>query len=248
MAGMRRPRGGGTNPLAGVGGLRAVVGLVLLTGLATAAAALVMALPGPPRWLVGLLAGAQVLTSAALLIALRSVAGLRVEVDRRVRGEQLLSYAATHDPLTGAVNRRTMFAALERAVAVRTPVTVLFADLNGFKAVNDAHGHQVGDELLQVVAARLRGVVRPDDVVARYGGDEFVVLATGLGAEAAAGLAQRCRAALGTPVWVSGLQLPIGASVGLAHADRPADAEALLASADAAMYQAKRSAGHSSAA
>lgn len=244
----------GTRTRLGVGAvrrawsLRATAALVLLTGLATAAAALVMALPGPPRWLVGLLAGAQVLTSAALLIALRSVAGLRVEVDRRVRGEQLLSYAATHDPLTGAVNRRTMFAALERAVGARTPVTVLFADLNGFKGVNDAHGHHVGDELLQVVAARLRGVVRPEDVVARYGGDEFVVLATGLGAEAAAGLAQRCRAALAAPVWVSGLQLPIGASVGLAHADRPTDAEALLASADAAMYQAKRGVGQSSAA
>jgi len=165
----------------------------------------------------------------------------RVERDRRTRHE------ADTDPLTGLANRRalerTLGAALMRAQARERCVAVLMLDLNGFKAVNDRHGHAAGDEALREVARRLRRCVRERDLVARLGGDEFVVVLTDLGADAAVDTVERVRAALAEPIAVDhGTDVELRAAIGVAGF--PADAATvadLLSVADRAMYAAKAS-------
>ncbi len=117
----------------------------------------------------------------------------------------------------------------------------MFLDLDGFKDVNDRHGHAAGDAVLRGVADRLRAGVRPSDTVARVGGDEFVILvenATDAGLEA---LRSRLRRAVCAPIEVAGQTLNVGVSVGVARADRGATTpQDLLSRADARMYDAKR--------
>jgi diguanylate cyclase (GGDEF)-like protein len=169
------------------------------------------------------------------------------DVTERVREQQQLSHAALHDRLTGLPNRAMLEArwtALQAGwtSADRRPA-VVFGDLDGFKAVNDEHGHAVGDATLRAVAARLSAVLRSGDVLGRYGGDEFVVLVEGAGPELTQQLADRLRAALREPVHVHGRVVQVGMSVGLAvpaSADEPL--EELLHRADEAMYDAKRGA------
>jgi diguanylate cyclase (GGDEF)-like protein/PAS domain S-box-containing protein len=165
----------------------------------------------------------------------------RVEQDRRMRHE------ADTDPLTGLANRRalerTLDAAIGRAQARARCVAVLMLDLNGFKAVNDQHGHAAGDEALCEVARRLRRCVRERDLVARLGGDEFVVVLTDLGADAAVDTVERVRAALAEPIAVNhGTDVELRAAIGVAGfpADGTTVAE-LLSVADQGMYAAKAS-------
>ena len=150
-----------------------------------------------------------------------------------------LAEAASTDALTGLANRRSLFAALEDDAG---PGAVLFCDLDRFKAVNDDHGHHVGDELLRLVAARLQGCVRGDDLVARTGGDEFVVLSRGAERAAADDLARRIGAVVGEPYRVFGMDVCVGVSVGVAH-DPTRLTEATLVEADRALFAAKV-AGH----
>jgi diguanylate cyclase (GGDEF)-like protein/PAS domain S-box-containing protein len=165
---------------------------------------------------------------------------LRVEEDRRTRHE------ADTDPLTGLANRRalerTLASALARAGVRGRTAAVLMLDLDGFKAINDRHGHAAGDAALREVARRLRRCVRERDLVARLGGDEFVVLLTDVGGSsgAAAEACARVNAALAEPVALERAEVPLGAAIGVATfpADG-ADAPALLAHADRAMYAAK---------
>ncbi len=159
--------------------------------------------------------------------------------------DHALSMAAT-DALTGLPNRRGLNQALADALPRCTPSrlsAVYLLDLDGFKPVNDAHGHEVGDRLLVAVAERLRSQVRVLDVVARLGGDEFVVLANGLqGAQQAALLGDDLLAAFDRPFEIDGLSLRLGATVGYALAPLDGDdATTLLQRADAAMYSGKRS-------
>jgi diguanylate cyclase (GGDEF)-like protein len=120
---------------------------------------------------------------------------------------------------------------------------VLFLDLDAFKAVNDTHGHLVGDAVLRAVAARLTTAVRPGDTVARLGGDEFVVLVEGATAEGVAALADRLRVAVSAPILLGDLDLHVGVSVGLALSQGGATEPAtLLGRADRGMYDEKRSA------
>ena len=118
---------------------------------------------------------------------------------------------------------------------------MLFLDLDGFKAVNDAQGHHVGDELLGIVAERLTNSVRPGDLVARLGGDEFAILVTGPDAEeGAVWAAERVRRALSAPFVLDGRELALGASTGIAISDTGDEtADQLLRNADLAMYRAK---------
>jgi diguanylate cyclase (GGDEF)-like protein/PAS domain S-box-containing protein len=168
-----------------------------------------------------------------LVVTFRDVTALR-------HAEERLAFAATHDPLTGLANRPLLIDRLELALSRRQgALAVVFVDLDGFKAVNDRHGHQVGDETLVRVAQAIEAAVRPADTVARLGGDEFVVVADDLGPSEAESLAKRLTAAVGD-VRVGALGLE--ASVGIATA-RPDDtADALLRRADAAMYAQKASA------
>jgi diguanylate cyclase (GGDEF)-like protein/PAS domain S-box-containing protein len=171
------------------------------------------------------------------------IAALEDITDRR-RMESQLAHRATHDPLTNLPNRALLEDRLEQACARLTRggerVALLFCDLDGFKEINDQHGHTVGDEVLVEVARRLRRVLRPADTVARLGGDEFVVVCEATDAEAAAEVADRIADALDVPFLVAGTRARIGVSVGIASTSDPTmDPSELLLLADQAMYRQK---------
>jgi diguanylate cyclase (GGDEF)-like protein len=151
-----------------------------------------------------------------------------------------LEHLASHDVLTDLPNRSLLSRRLSDLLAARRPLTLLYVDLDRFKPVNDLFGHGTGDEVLRRVADRLRATVSPSDVVARVGGDEFVVLAVGVTEPAAATLlATRIRDRLREPYLLPTGVVVIGASVGAAIATPGVTAETLLHAADDAMYQAK---------
>jgi diguanylate cyclase (GGDEF)-like protein/PAS domain S-box-containing protein len=147
-----------------------------------------------------------------------------------------------HDPLTGLLNRAALFDrlahALARAAREDRPLGVLFLDLDGFKGVNDALGHAIGDRVLAVAAQRLDAAVRRSDTVARLGGDEFVVLAEDTGEEVVGALVERVRAALAEPMPAGDGAVTLGASIGVVLA-RGGHAADVLREADVAMYRAK---------
>jgi diguanylate cyclase (GGDEF)-like protein len=149
------------------------------------------------------------------------------------------------DELTGLVNRGEFRRALEAALTdTAHPTALLFLDLDGFKAVNDRFGHGAGDEVLKIVAARLRGRVRQQDILARYGGDEFaLVLHPVANREAAEVCARRILEGLSEPVSLrgQGAKIALTASLGLAIAPEDAStSDELVALADQRMYEAKR--------
>jgi diguanylate cyclase (GGDEF)-like protein/PAS domain S-box-containing protein len=165
------------------------------------------------------------------------------DITERKHGEARLEHLATRDDLTGLPNRawinQHLHALLDQA-SKHASTTVLFIDLNRFKEVNDSMGHAAGDRLLQQVSQRLQSCMRPGDVVARLGGDEFVVAANCAGRDAAAAIAQRLIAALKAPFQVDGLEICVGASIGISLSDGGAlTPECLFQNADTAMYRAK---------
>ena len=167
-----------------------------------------------------------------------------VLADSQRESEAALAFAARHDILTGLANRALLLNRLAGALDRVTPgggraVTVQFLDLDRFKVVNDGIDHAAGDALLKAVAARLLQSVRAEDVVARFGGDEFVVLAEVADAEEALGLAGRLVAGLAAPFDIAGRELTVTASVGVVVTDDASDADAVVRDADTAMYRAK---------
>lgn len=163
---------------------------------------------------------------------------------RSSRSEQRAQYQAAHDTLTGLPNRAALLAQLSHDTIPpqsALPLSVMFIDLDGFKLVNDQYGHGAGDELIACAAARVRGVLRRDDIAARYGGDEFVVAAR-LGRRDAQTLAQRLIDALVEPFHLEAGEVAISASIGIACADGSAykSLSDLITEADAAMYDAKQ--------
>ncbi|MDT8909989.1 EAL domain-containing protein [Amycolatopsis sp. PS_44_ISF1] len=152
-----------------------------------------------------------------------------------------LAYDATHDPLTRLANRTLVLDRLDRRAPGR-PSTVLFLDLDKFKVINDSLGHSFGDQVLRVIGERLSRAAGAEDVVGRFGGDEFVVVTRAATDEGEArALAGHVRAVLAEPIEVRGRQLHLGASIGvvLVGPDDQRSAEDLLRDADVAMYQAK---------
>ncbi|WP_127498784.1 putative bifunctional diguanylate cyclase/phosphodiesterase [Actinoplanes solisilvae] len=152
---------------------------------------------------------------------------------------------AHHDPITGLPNRALFLKILNRVLASRgtmaDPTSVLFIDLDRFKAVNDSLGHDAGDQLLALVARRLRGCVRASDTTARLGGDEFAALLHDLPVEAAQFVGERIVAAIKEPFRVAGREVFVGASVGVAVSrEARQNSEELLHNADVAMYRAKK--------
>jgi diguanylate cyclase (GGDEF)-like protein len=147
---------------------------------------------------------------------------------------------AYEDELTGLGNRRAMLAQVTKAIRQRRPVHLVLADLDGFKAVNDTYGHDVGDLVLRVVAARLTAEAGAGNFVARLGGDEFAVVTQGDDPALLPVLTDRLRVVLLRPIPVGGDQVTVGASIGTAtRTPRDASPCDLFIRADAAMYRAK---------
>lgn len=176
--------------------------------------------------------------------------GVRVAIGREVtelrQAERELEHLATHDPLTGLLNRqglqRELHLMVENAKASGDGFALLYMDLDGFKAVNDRGGHDVGDRLLRDVGQRLRQGVRQSDLVGRMGGDEFVVLLPCCrNPEAARKVAESLRARLRPSFAMPDGEIALDASVGVAcFPEDASEPEALLAYADRAMYAIKR--------
>ena len=160
------------------------------------------------------------------------------------RLKEQLRHQAYHDPLTGLANRAMFAEQVEALLAARQPgldAVVLFLDLDDFKLVNDTLGHGAGDRLLRVVAERINGCVRSEDLAARLGGDEFAVLLLDTpNLDRSMSVAQRIIEALQVPFQIGGHEISVGASIGIAATSRSDDsADVLLRNADVAMYTAK---------
>ena len=231
----RLPAGGPTATMA------RSFGPFIAAGTAVAAASLAWAYGRPPDPVLAVV----VVTLLISIVAGQVLLGLDHArlVDQVSHQAALFRDRATRDGLTGLPNRDEFSGRVELALAgpSRGHIAVLFVDLDGFKDVNDSFGHAVGDELLVEAATRLSRDVRERDVVARFGGDEFVALLTDCSDEVALEVAERLRASLSQPYHVAGHEVVVSASIGLARPDAEDDAEAALRNADLALYRAKES-------
>jgi diguanylate cyclase (GGDEF)-like protein/PAS domain S-box-containing protein len=169
------------------------------------------------------------------------------DITSRRAAEHALSFQATHDALTGLPDRLLLRDRLEQGVARldRHDATlgVLFIDLDGFKGVNDDHGHAIGDTVLVELAGRIAHAVRPGDTAARVGGDEFVVVADDVDEARSIAIAERVAAAVAAPVELDGAHITLGASIGVTLAGPGESVDDILNRADQAMYRAKRRPG-----
>ncbi|MCE9659174.1 MAG: EAL domain-containing protein [Burkholderiales bacterium] len=224
--------------------LGAAAGALLLT-LAAAAPGEASAAAPMPAWTEALLLGALVATGAVLLEALGSPPGRDHEPARRAAAAAV---APLVDSLTQLPTRvyfeDRLAAAATKCDASASRLALLFIDLDGFKPVNDTYGHSIGDLVLEQVGQRLKAMSRGKDVVARVGGDEFLLLLTNVQAdEAVAQVASRLIAGLSQPYAVEGREVMISCSVGIAMYPDGCSHAKLIARADAAMYASKRAGG-----
>src|SRR6185312_3997934 len=162
------------------------------------------------------------------------------DVTDRFESEQALYALSNFDQLTGLPNRMSLLNTLGRMTATNDRVAIFWVDLDRFKDINDVMGHLAGDQLLLETARRLRSQLRSQDVLSRHSGDSFVAVAHGFGRAQAAALAGNLLAAVSEPVSLSGHELSITASIGVAMCPEDAQAPtALLKNAEAAMYRVK---------
>lgn len=167
--------------------------------------------------------------------------------DKLVEAREEMRYKATHDGLTSLWDRTAILALLRselcRSVRTRQPVSVLLCDVDNFKQINDAHGHPIGDEVLQEVAARLQDAVRTHDAVGRYGGEEFLVVLSACGYDDVQARAEQVRLAISTPpILTAHGELFVSVSAGaitIEKWDKSIPIEPYLKQADAALYRAK---------
>jgi diguanylate cyclase (GGDEF)-like protein/PAS domain S-box-containing protein len=175
--------------------------------------------------------------------------GVFLDVSDRKRMESELERLALYDALTGLPNRALFADRLGHVLARRgreTSTAVYFLDVDRFKRINDSLGHAAGDEVLREVAKRLNGVLRPEDTVARFGGDEFTLLCESVGGVLeAVSIADRLQRSLRDPLMAGGAELRLSASIGVAlvEPNEVGDAQHLIEDADAAMYRAKERGG-----
>jgi diguanylate cyclase (GGDEF)-like protein len=177
---------------------------------------------------------------AAVAVTALVMARIGLLAAQREHAERVLRYQAAHDPLTQLPNRSQFVTRLGDELARSRRCAVLFCDLDEFKTVNDMWGHAAGDQLLIEVAHRLRGCVRGTDVVARFAGDEFLILLPGADQADAADVRARIAQATARPVRVVGGSTTVTVSVGTAIASGSTDPEDVIREADHAMYRAKR--------
>lgn len=176
-------------------------------------------------------------------LARRTVA-LETEIHAHRKARRKLANLANTDPLTGLANRRYFLQRLTRKLDQTVTGTgcgwLLYLDLDGFKPVNDENGHEIGDEVLKVVAERLRGLVRDEDLAARIGGDEFALLLAdaGSGSDGDA-VARRAESVLSMPMSIDDLQIQVGCSIGVVVLEPGRDARQVLSEADSEMYRVK---------
>ena len=199
--------------------------------------------------LVGLVAigrrDAEIRSHPDVLERLEGMADLAATAFVNARFLESVQNEALQDPLTGLANTRLLARAADHALASGSgptgehPVALLFVDLDGFKPVNDEHGHDTGDDVLRICGLRLKSAVRDTDTVARIGGDEFVVLMPNAGRVAAEATAARLRARLVEPIPIAGGEVRLSGSVGIALASSGDDFRSLLKRADEEMYVAK---------
>ncbi len=184
--------------------------------------------------------------------AFRRSTSLRVHNERLVHDlesmNELLEHRAHSDALTGLANRAGLWTELERRQGDPDDTTVLFIDLDGFKPINDRFGHTAGDEVLRLVAERLSAVVRSGDIVARMGGDEFVVIAHGFDDSDAEAFGARVRRIIEEPMAVHNHSLTISAAIGVATHQPENSMQTTLAEADKLMYAMKHARRAASAA
>ena len=175
---------------------------------------------------------------------MQAIANVLANAIERRRNEERTQHEALHDPLTGLPNRNLFLDRLQHALSVaarrETSIAVLFLDLDQFKLVNDSLGHAAGDELLAAVAPRIEQALRPGDTVARFGGDEFAVLAEDVGNErGATRIAERIAEELARPFILREREHFVSASIGISIGSGGEAPEALIRDADAALYRAK---------
>lgn len=174
-----------------------------------------------------------------------ALARIRAQLHGSQAGERLARHLARHDPLTTLPNRSSFLERLDQALSLeRSPrhtLAVMYIDLDGFKPINDRHGHGIGDEVLRIVALRLIHAVRAEDVVSRLGGDEFACLvADWQDREQLARLARKMFDAVAAPLSVGSIRTTVLPSIGIAmYPADGLDSEQLMHNADAAMYRAK---------
>ncbi|MDQ1449753.1 MAG: hypothetical protein QOC79_2724, partial [Actinomycetota bacterium] len=216
---------------------------LLLLGSSLGATSVVVILTGADspatRWV---LVGLSILLSAAVVLR------FALAVRARESAQEALAYRATHDELTGTVNRVLLIDRIGHALTrtrTREPLAVLYLDLDRFKSINDTLGHQVGDQLLVEVARRITETLRRSDTLGRFGGDEFVVLCEDIEPELASKVAERVVAAVAMPLRIGTATLHVTVSVGIAVSDGDeTEVDVLIRSADEAMYAAKRAGGN----
>ncbi|MHA7295309.1 EAL domain-containing protein [Arthrobacter sp. HLT1-21] len=169
--------------------------------------------------------------------------GTALDITERKLGEQALERLAFQDPLTGLANRAFLAESIEQAIVDcegrGTQVGVLFLDVDRFKVINDGLGHAAGDSLLVQLAARLLAAVRPEDTLARFAGDEFVIVCADMSGDSAQKLARRIRAAVQAPFELLEREVFVDVSIGIAISRSGDTPETLLRNSDAAMYRAK---------
>lgn len=226
-----------------------IMGLAVVSMHYTAmASAQIHAVPGTEFGGVMLPEYGMAITIAAVMGGILAMGAMAARVEQKAIHDVLEELAYT-DTLTGLPNRVALGRQLDHAMAVcgrlDTYLAVLFVDLNDFKAVNDGFGHEAGDRLLRALAHQLSGRMREADMIARFGGDEFVIVAQGLSApEDVGAIIDRLTSALEVPLKIGTRQMSIGASIGISVYPGDGDtAQELIQRADTAMYQAKAN-GH----
>ena len=222
-------------PAAFSAGIFADLAAVALSGVTHETEWLARALPQGERWLYR----QAVAVEGGVVVIVR-------DITERKLAEGRIRHLAHHDDLTGLPNRSLLRERLDKAIGAAASdggaVGLAFIDLDGFKLVNDALGHNAGDALLKVVGARMARCLGAGDTLARFGGDEFVILLPALAGEPAsiAPLLERVRQAVTEPVLVEGQEVQVSCSIGVTFYPRDgADANALMMHADVAMYRAK---------